>query len=327
MAGQRCLCDRVWTLDKAKDMFKKNGCDLLATVFQGAHTPMDYICSCGSPHRNTLSHFKKGQRCQKCAGNAPPTLEDVTGTFVAAGCVLLSPYKNSVAKLTYQCSCGSTSRISFSKFKVGQRCQNCEEQRKTAIFRDKYGVSNPSKHPMVKAKTIATNISRYGHPNPLMNEVVRAKANTTLFDRYGVTHVSQTLLNYSKESQRLFWLLYKELPNGLREKAYFAELNHEFESQNPFFRYDFVVSSIQRCIEYNGSAWHPLPELDDAAVGWHVGNRSITAGESRRREATKFEQLTRRGFRMLVIWDYEFKSDPELTVSRCLSFLLEAQDF
>lgn len=67
--------------------------------------------------------------------------------------------------------------------------------------------------------------------------------------------------NYSKSSQKLFWSIYEKISDVLKSKCYFQELNHEFTLiiEGKCYMYDFVISSINFCIEFNGDIWHANP--------------------------------------------------------------------
>ena len=70
---------------------------------------------------------------------------------------------------------------------------------------------------------------------------------------------------YSKSSQALFWKIYEFLPEDVKEKTYFAENNNEFgiyDKLNKTYRkYDFVISNLNFCIEYNGDHYHANPKM------------------------------------------------------------------
>jgi hypothetical protein len=74
-SGQRCrVCrsrklgdrGRKYTHSQVRSIFEKEGCVLLEKTYRNSHTPMRYICSCGSPSKIRLDKFEKGQRCKAC---------------------------------------------------------------------------------------------------------------------------------------------------------------------------------------------------------------------------------------------------------------------
>jgi hypothetical protein len=87
--------------------------------------------------------------------------------------------------------------------------------------------------------------------------------NKLCVNKYRVTGDFKYLNNsYSKSSQTLFWSIYEKLPDYLKEKCYFKELNHEYVlllDNGLCYLFDFVISNIHLCIEFNGDFWHVDP--------------------------------------------------------------------
>ena len=120
-----------FTLKKAKKIFREGGCKLLEEKYVNSKTKMKYICECGRTSEITLSCFKQGKRCKKCAIEKKAKklrhiYEEVKDIFRKGGCVLISKeYKNSKQKLNYRCNCGRKSKISLNSFLRGRRCKEC----------------------------------------------------------------------------------------------------------------------------------------------------------------------------------------------------------
>lgn len=109
-----------------KKVFSDAGCELLEEEYHSARTKMRYICECGNISEITLSNFKSGYRCKKCAGNEKLTYRYIKKFFEEQGCILLSKsYQNNRTKLKYICNCGNESEITFYNFKIGNRCKQC----------------------------------------------------------------------------------------------------------------------------------------------------------------------------------------------------------
>lgn len=118
--------------------------------------------------------------------------------------------------------------------------------------------------------------------------------------------------NFSKSSQKLFWNLYNKLPDALREKCYFKELNHEFvlllnedETKNCYL-FDFVISNINFCIEFNGDIWHANPNKfnpDDNILGRR-------ASEIWSKDEQKIKLLkNKRNIDTTIVWESDWKND------------------
>jgi hypothetical protein len=122
---------RKYSIDKVRDIFDKEGCELLSDVYGNQNLLMDYRCSCGSVSRITLSSFVKGHRCKKCGYEKVSisrkySTDDVKKIFQKEGCKLLGKkYEGSSQNLKYKCSCGSVGFITLDRFIKGQRCRGC----------------------------------------------------------------------------------------------------------------------------------------------------------------------------------------------------------
>ena len=137
--GHRCVeCGlkkmaekRKPTFESVDKCFEENDCILLETEYKNCDTPMKYICNCGEESKITFYHFKNGQRCRICgikksSNKKKFSLKDAKKYFKDNGCKLLEKeYKTVTTPMRYRCSCGNISKISFSKFKNGQRCKKC----------------------------------------------------------------------------------------------------------------------------------------------------------------------------------------------------------
>ena len=75
---QGCTCNKCkgnkiskskikYTIDIVRDIFKKQGCELLEDNFKTVHSTVDYICECGNKSKIRISHFMNGVRCRPCS--------------------------------------------------------------------------------------------------------------------------------------------------------------------------------------------------------------------------------------------------------------------
>ena len=109
-------------------------------------------------------------------------------------------------------------------------------------------------------------------------------------------------IRYSKISQEIFWLIYKELTVDEKNKCFFKELNQEYILNNGkvCFFIDFKCGNF--VIEYDGEYWHKnRKELDEL--------RNITYNKN------KLNLL------VLTEKDYNRRNKNEDTIKKCLSFI------
>ena len=221
--------------------------------------------------------------------------------------------------------------------------QQINTKRKSTV-NSKYGVSNVSKLPSIISKiheiksstdesgltgfqrsAIATQKTvrqRYGVDCVFQTQDVKEKTKRTLFQKYGVSTPYQfTPRGVSKASQDLFWAIYAKLPKSLQNCCYFKEYNYEFGKHdtkfNRYYYYDFVVSSIKFCIEFNGEMYHPNKELlsEEAWKSWKILFGTQTADEVYEKDERKIAFLEQQGFTVKVIWWNSYIADPSKTCS------------
>jgi len=214
-------------------------------------------------------------------------------------------------------------------------CSVREKVDKTVM--EKYGVKNVYASEEVKKKIKKTNLKKYGFENPSSSPLIKEKVLRTCVERYNVTNVrkSPEIINkikriraqnlkyipYSKQSQLLFNFLYGCLyKTNLVDKIYYATLNKEFGRKlgDRYYYYDFVISSIGFCIEYNGSYWHADPRTykrEDPLYG------GLKAGEIWEKDKIKIGAIN--DFEIWVIWEDDFIGATDFYSSQILGRINE----
>ena len=124
------------TLEYVKKFFADKGYTLLETEYKNTNTKMSYRCPEGHNFKMTFKSFRQGNKCIKCSGSDKFTLEYVKQYFEDNGCVLLEKkYINNSNKLSYKCSCGNKSKITFGNFRSGHRCRKCMGNRLAELYK------------------------------------------------------------------------------------------------------------------------------------------------------------------------------------------------
>ncbi|AYA77336.1 hypothetical protein DOE78_18820 [Bacillus sp. Y1] len=54
------------TFSEVKEIFTKEGCELISEEYLGVSEPLEYLCKCGKPHTKSLSAFKMCSECPDC---------------------------------------------------------------------------------------------------------------------------------------------------------------------------------------------------------------------------------------------------------------------
>lgn len=132
----------------------------------------------------------------------------------------------------------------------------------------------------------------------------------------------------SKISKKLFDCLANHIPED--ECVYYWSKNGEWRvrltdldrsilntnQQNIFVDFKYK----QRIIEFFGDFWHANPAVYTEE---QICNpfEQLTAKDIRERDRIRIQLLTQKGFDILVIWERDFKRNPELVINECLTFL------
>jgi hypothetical protein len=317
--GHRCMkCGREklkYTYEEVKSYFEEQGCELLSDTYIGSTTKLKYRCICGNVSEIEYRNFRQGGRCKECSRKRANETNR----------------KNHGGELYFQTDGFKTHRdlVCMEKYGVKSPLQNPTiklQQEKTNL--ERYGVKYVSQSSEIRQKTRKTLIKKYGYEYVMQNPVFREKFKATLMERYGVPSLAYLSKCCSKESQTLFWEIQTALSSSAQTKSHFAEFNTEFvvRYNNEFFKYDFVNSALKKCIEYNGSKFHPTPDLSDEETNWCVFHPNKTVKEAREYELRKQDALLKRGYSFLVVWDTEFHKDRTALVKKCIDFLTKADD-
>lgn len=193
----------------------------------------------------------------------------------------------------------------------------------------KYGYENGNQkwyNFLEKSKqTVENFISRYGKEMGLkkyesyINKLSATSTKKYRIDKFGVEWYISYIEKLkdknkkSKISQNLFW----KIKNRMKDCSglFFGEYNKEwYVYDNIFNRWYFVDFKYKnKIIEFYGDYWHKNPkkfkETEDTVLKWKYD--SIR------------ENVIRKNFDLLVIWESEYIKDPGLILNKCLSFLEE----
>lgn len=125
---------------------------------------------------------------------------------------------------------------------------------------------------------------------------------------------------HSKISQSLFWNLYNKF-NLLEIQTKFYELNEE----QTLFRFDSIIKvdfkHNNNIIEFFGDYWHANPILYNK----EEIIRSIEVNEIWKKDESRIDWLKKSGYNVLIIWEKDWKENPELVLNNCKKFLIYEQ--
>jgi hypothetical protein len=130
----------------------------------------------------------------------------------------------------------------------------------------------------------------------------------------------QNKSGFSKISQDLFWVLYKE--NSVND-IMFGELNNEFakydNDKGRYYKYDYVDHTNKKVIEFNGDYWHCNPNKFTYDYNHEILEKK--AEEIWGSDEIKNNLIIKDGYELLVIWESDYILDPYKTIIKCIEFL------
>ena len=160
-----------------------------------------------------------------------------------------------------------------------------------------------------KAITLPNFIRKYGEDEGLLQY-----NNLTMSNHY-----------YSKPSQELFSAIDNELLKIFNsDTSYYAIKNKEFHKWSHVLNksccYDYVISSMKFCIEYNGDIYHANPcKYLPTEIPRYRGNKK-TALEIWKHDRLKNEVLINEGWQVLIIWDSDYQADKSGTIKKVIEY-------
>lgn len=125
-----------WTLDRAKELFKSRGCELLSTEYVSDRAHLKYVATCGHEHSVSLANFRrgKGDLCRACRYKANGIghslgCEAIKEAFESEGCVVLNDsFRRITDPVRYIARCGHENVSDYAHFVnqgLGRVCTKC----------------------------------------------------------------------------------------------------------------------------------------------------------------------------------------------------------
>lgn len=130
---------------------------------------------------------------------------------------------------------------------------------------------------------------------------------------------------FSKISQELFDKLNHFFQNN---NVYFASKEpfgeyfiYDNETSRPYF-YDYVDTTLKKCIEFNGDDFHGNPVKYSANDTPNFYDRNLTCDEIWKFDQYKISCLKKlRNIDTMVVWESDYKKDSEDVFNKCINFL------
>ena len=133
---------------------------------------------------------------------------------------------------------------------------------------------------------------------------------------------------YSEISQKLFSnLINRDIFKN--KKCYYATHNKEYavysKDNNRCYKYDFVCVDLKICIEFNGDHYHGNPKIykpNDFMKG--RGQKNRMAKDAWLEDEIKNNAIKKeRGYDVIVVWELDYKKNPNNTIEKIEKYILE----
>lgn len=96
-------------------------------------------------------------------------------------------------------------------------------------------------------------------------------------------------------------------------KSYQQRLNQKIISPDLFYK--------GKIIEFHGDIFRGNPSLYESTEKIHPFNKNITVGELNEIDSIRKEYYNSKGYKVLEVWENDFKQNKEEIIDRCLTFL------
>lgn len=124
--------------------------------------------------------------------------------------------------------------------------------------------------------------------------------------------------NHSKVSKDMFNIIQEKTGLDLR----FAENELSIKVKDKVLKPDCALHGTKKIIEFFGDYWHATPTKynEDSVIRRLDKGGHITAKEIWDRDATRLSLLKDNGYKVMVVWENDYTSDPDMIIQQCIDF-------
>lgn len=95
------------------------------------------------------------------------------------------------------------------------------------------------------------------------------------------------------------------------------------EDKSRFYMYDFCIPELKFIIEFNGDIFHGNPQLFNESDCPNPYDKTLTAKQIWLNDKEKKDLAKSKGFDVMVIWERDYRNDPETTVNNIIKTIRE----
>ena len=197
----------------------------------------------------------------------------------------------------------------FKEYCIKQKDAGCS----LSYFQEKYGEIEGKKKYLElnaqKVQTLENYIRKYGYEEGKIR-----------YDEY-----LRTGCTYSKIAMDMFKAIVDKLPAYIKyNPIHFGGSDNYGEyvivdkANYKTYLIDFTIPIIHYCIEFNGDYWHCNPKLyeEDETISFH--GESFFVKDIWEKDERKIDFIRSQGFECDIIWENDYKKDPDKIISECV---------
>lgn len=304
-----CYGNKKKTIEYVQKIFSEQGYTLLSNKYINSITPLHVRCPQGHDGYPTYGNFQQGERCLDCSGNKKKEYEEVKELFEKEGYKLISAeYKKNKEILDTLCPVGHEYRVSFIKFKDGDRCTDCSGLKKKTIEQarqlfEKDGYTLISTIYIDNHEPLKT-ICPKGHDYLASYANFQTGYRCSSCSKSGTSDPEIELFNFLKEYFPN--LIKKFFPVKINGKPYIHR-----------FQVDILDPETKLGIEYDGPYHHSEEYLikSKTELGWPI------------EDAINYHLIKDQalwdchGIKLLHIKGKDWENDKQVCIDKCLNFL------
>jgi hypothetical protein len=138
-------------------------------------------------------------------------------------------------------------------------------------------------------------------------------------ERINKAKLKGTIRSISSGEQKLASMIRERLPDPSELKT--SVFHKKPDQEGTHFVFDMVYKG-KKIIEYNGDYWHANPKkYSDTDLVPLRGKGKTPAQHVWNKDHHKYQIARAAGYEVMVVWESDFKNNPQTTLESCLSYL------
>jgi len=289
------------SLDYVKNIFKKEGYELLDTEYKNNRKKLNYICPEGHNNKITLSMFTRGNRCPTCYNNRRGFIKTLSYDYIKSefnkrGYKLISDiYVNCTEKLMAMCPDNHKIAINWADFSQGHGCRKCGNKRISKALREDF-------------KVVKESFEKEGY-GLLTKKYINSKQKLNYICPKG--HIGSTNFNNWKDKNTRCSICFIESSRSKMEielfeflQQYFTDIKTNDRKIISPLELDIVIPSKKIAVEFCGIFWHN--EENNPDNKYHLN---------------KLEKCNNAGYSLITIFEDEWVNKKDIVKSRLKNIL------